>query len=68
MKNNYKLIALFVLLAAFGCKENTKATVAEEHHEENENVVELSNEQLAQTEIKGRKTSNWERNFGKWND
>tara|TARA_R110002073_G_scaffold279026_1_gene443046 strand:+ start:314737 stop:315921 length:1185 start_codon:yes stop_codon:yes gene_type:complete len=52
MKNNYKLIALFVLLAAFGCKENTKATVAEEHHEENENVVELSNEQLAQTEIK----------------
>ncbi|MBP0902235.1 efflux RND transporter periplasmic adaptor subunit [Mariniflexile gromovii] len=51
MKNiAYKIILCITLILAVGCKEKT--TVVEDAHEaENENIVELTEAQLAQTEI-----------------
>jgi len=52
MKNiQFKIILFSILILVFGCKDKSTTIVEETHETENENIVELSDAQLAQTEI-----------------
>ncbi len=50
MKNTYIIAVFAIVLMAFGCKE-TPEKMVEEDHKEDENKIELTDAQLAQTEI-----------------
>jgi len=47
----YKTILFTAILVAMGCKDKTATVIEEAHNEENENIIELTDAQLAQTEI-----------------
>jgi cobalt-zinc-cadmium efflux system membrane fusion protein len=52
MKNiHYKTILFSILILVLGCKDKPTNMVEETHQTENENIVELTDAQLAQTEI-----------------
>ena len=52
MKNNiYKIVLLATILVVVGCKEKVSIGSDDAHNEENENRIELTDDQLAQTEI-----------------
>ena len=52
MKNTiYKTILFTAILAVTGCKDKTAAVIEDAHNEANEKLIELTNAQLAQTEI-----------------
>ncbi|MBG6133179.1 cobalt-zinc-cadmium efflux system membrane fusion protein [Aquimarina sp. EL_43] len=52
MKTNiYKLIAIFILLLILGCNNKPTTTSEEKHEEGNENLIELTDEQMKQTQI-----------------
>jgi len=52
MKNiKYKIISLSIFVLVLGCKDKATNVVEDTHEAENENVVELSDAQLGQTEI-----------------
>ncbi len=52
MKNIiYKTILFTAILVVTGCKDNTATVIEEAHEQENENRVELTDAQLAQTDI-----------------
>jgi len=52
MKNTiYKTILFTAILVVTGCKDNTATVIEEAHEQENENRVELTEAQLAQTDI-----------------
>lgn len=50
MKNIYISTVIIVIVLAIGCKENNQ-TLAEDDHKSEENNIELSNAQMAQTNI-----------------
>lgn len=50
MKNIYIIVVFTTLIMTVGCKDNTQ-TIVEEEHTENENRIELTDAQLAQTNI-----------------
>ncbi len=53
MKNiHYKIIIFSILILVLGCKDKPTIMVEEAHETENENIVELTDAQFAQTEIK----------------
>jgi membrane fusion protein, heavy metal efflux system len=47
----YKTILFTAILVMMGCKDKTATVIEDAHNEENENRVELTDAQLAQTEI-----------------
>jgi cobalt-zinc-cadmium efflux system membrane fusion protein len=52
MKNTLSKIILFsILILALGCKDKSTILVEEAHENENENIIELTDAQLAQTQI-----------------
>jgi cobalt-zinc-cadmium efflux system membrane fusion protein len=52
MKTNiYKLIAIFILLHSIGCNNKLAVTSEEEHEDHNEEHIELTSEQMMQTQI-----------------
>jgi cobalt-zinc-cadmium efflux system membrane fusion protein len=52
MKNTLSKIILFsILILALGCKDKSTIQVEEAHENENENIIELTDAQLAQTQI-----------------
>ncbi len=52
MKNTiYKTILFTAILVVIGCKDKTTTVIEDAHNEANENLIELTNAQLAQTEI-----------------
>ena len=52
MKNTiYKTILFTAILVAIGCKDKTTTVIEDAHESENESLIELTDAQLAQTEI-----------------
>jgi len=47
----YKTILFTAILVVMGCKDKTAKVIEDSHDEENENLIELTDAQLAQTEI-----------------
>jgi cobalt-zinc-cadmium efflux system membrane fusion protein len=52
MKNNiYKIVLFTAMITVMGCKDKSASTNEETHEAENENLVELTDAQMAQTNI-----------------
>ena len=46
----YKTILFTAILVVMGCKDKTATVIESAHNDENENVIELTDAQLAQTD------------------